>query len=557
MTAARTFDAAARALALYLEAGWQVSPKLLPLAVPDDDAWSNARTAVTEGALLLPEAARVESSGDASRFYLACAAHAAAHLTWSTQPFERGKLTPLQIALVGTIEDARVERLAMRRFPGLRRWWRPYHTTGPDSARTASALIARLARALFDPEYSDSDGWVGKGRRLFEEAFARTNGADASISRHIGNLLGNDLGQMRVQFNAKTYVQEAAYRDDNVFLWVAEPQPVAPAPADANDARSVSADAVPSGSGGEMREDEPEPTQAGAVAVSVARYREWDYLIRRYRNDWCRVETLRPAAGHGAFAASHASALQEQRMRGSLRAARRRMRAGTTRAHEGDAIDLDACIAARVEARRGLQPDLKPFFVANWRARPHPVAVLLDLSASSGFSGTMNGALALGRVLGRALGADAWPFAMYGFHSDGRQRVRFHVFKPFDEPWSESTEAALRAAQPGLSTRFGAALRHLATQLAPEMHDDMRASVIVVSDGEPFDVDSFDPRYLREDMRCALRELAAQRIDCVCLSLDPASIGVAAEMFGRTRAAVVGGEDGAADALRRVLAFTS
>ena len=32
-------------------------------------------------------------------------------------------------------------------------------------------------------------------------------------------LLGNDLGQMRVQFNAKTYVVEPVYRDDGLGLW--------------------------------------------------------------------------------------------------------------------------------------------------------------------------------------------------------------------------------------------------------------------------------------------------------------------------------------------------
>ncbi|MEI6002053.1 hypothetical protein H3V53_34460 [Paraburkholderia bengalensis] len=548
MTAARAFDAAARAVALYLEVGWHVTPKLLPLAVSDGAARSAARTAVTGRVLMFPDGSGADISGDASRFYLACAAHAAAHLTWSTQPFERGRLTPLQIALVGTIEDARVERLAMQRYPGLRRWWRPFHTTDAQTARTASALIARLARALFDPDYADTDGWVKKGRRLFEEAFERNGGADASMSRHIGNLLGNDLGQMRVQFNAKTYAQAAAYRDDNVFLWIAEPTPVAPAPGDANDARSVSA--------GQADMGEPDPAEAGALAISVTHYREWDYVIRRYRNDFCRVETLRAVASDAAAAMSHANVVQEQRVRASLRAARQRMPAEATRAYEGDAIDLDACIAARIETRRGLTPDINAFFVTHWRRRAHPVAVLLDLSASSGFSGKMNRALALGRLLGRALTADAWPFAMYGFHSDGRRRVRFHVFKAFDEPWNEAVETALRAARPGLSTRFGAALRHLAAQVAPELQGNTHATAIVVSDGEPFDIDSFDPRYLREDMRCALRELAAQRIDCACLSLDAASIDVAEAMFGRTRVALVSGDGGAADALRRVLAFS-
>lgn len=34
-----------------------------------------------------------------------------------------------------------------------------------------------------------------------------------------GNLLGNDLGQMRIQFNPRTYRVEPLYRDDNSGLW--------------------------------------------------------------------------------------------------------------------------------------------------------------------------------------------------------------------------------------------------------------------------------------------------------------------------------------------------
>ena len=42
---------------------------------------------------------------------------------------------------------------------------------------------------------------------------------DSSVGRSIGVLLGNDIGQMRVQFNSRTYVVEPPYRDDNLGLW--------------------------------------------------------------------------------------------------------------------------------------------------------------------------------------------------------------------------------------------------------------------------------------------------------------------------------------------------
>jgi len=77
--------------------------------------------------------------------------------------------------------------------------------------------MARLARALLDPNYVDDNAWVNKGRTMFESQHGALE--DATMSRGIGVLLGNDLGQMRVQFNFKTYLVEPLYRDDNLFLW--------------------------------------------------------------------------------------------------------------------------------------------------------------------------------------------------------------------------------------------------------------------------------------------------------------------------------------------------
>jgi nitric oxide reductase NorD protein len=115
------------------------------------------------------------------------------------------------------VEDARVEQLAIGRFPGLRRFWLPFHLAEASGVVTAPALMARLSRALLDPSYFDPHGWVNKGRDLF---FAeRVRWTDPAISRSIGGLLGNDLGQMRVQFNPRTYVVEPAYRDDHQGLW--------------------------------------------------------------------------------------------------------------------------------------------------------------------------------------------------------------------------------------------------------------------------------------------------------------------------------------------------
>src|SRR6185312_3498048 len=138
--------------------------------------------------------------------YRAAAAHAGAHFRFSSLRFPVGKLKPVQIALVALVEDARIETLAIRDMPGLARLWLPFHAAQPSGGSTAPMLMVRLARALLDPRYADHDAWVTKGRNLFTQARDRL--ADPAISREIGGILGNDLGQMRLQFNARTYVVE-------------------------------------------------------------------------------------------------------------------------------------------------------------------------------------------------------------------------------------------------------------------------------------------------------------------------------------------------------------
>src|SRR5260370_17614946 len=89
--------------------------------------------------------------------YKAAAAHAQAHLVFGGARFPVGTLKPLQIALVTLIEDARVELMAMRQLPGLRKLWSPYHVAVPTGVAAAPTLLARLPRALFDRSYIADD----------------------------------------------------------------------------------------------------------------------------------------------------------------------------------------------------------------------------------------------------------------------------------------------------------------------------------------------------------------------------------------------------------------
>ncbi|MFX5660838.1 hypothetical protein ABTE05_20965, partial [Acinetobacter baumannii] len=65
------------------------------------------------------------------------------------------------LAIVSVLEDARVERLMMKEFPGLRELWGRFHTATREGAGFQfEGLVARLARGLHDPHYADRNDWV-------------------------------------------------------------------------------------------------------------------------------------------------------------------------------------------------------------------------------------------------------------------------------------------------------------------------------------------------------------------------------------------------------------
>ncbi len=200
--------------------GFDVRVRALPAAANE---FSPRRPRFVASNLWLPASPLVGVPGSFSDYLFAACAHISAHLRFGAPRFQIKSLKPAQIAIISLLEDARVERLAAAHYSGLARLWAPYYRARADGAKTSSSLLARLARALHDDAYVDDDSWVKKGRQLFLEARAEWH--EPSVCRRIGSVLGNDLGQMRVQFNAKDYAVEPAYRDDNVGLWQFEQEP--------------------------------------------------------------------------------------------------------------------------------------------------------------------------------------------------------------------------------------------------------------------------------------------------------------------------------------------
>lgn len=170
------------------------------------------------------------------------------------------------------------------------------------------------------------------------------------------------------------------------------------------------------------------------------------------------------------------------------------------------------------------------------KTRDLAVLVLLDLSQSTNdpVAGQTHTVLELTRAA-CALLADAIqkvgdPFAIHGFCSDGRHDVHYWRFKDFDQPYDDLAKARLAGMQGQLSTRMGAAIRHATAALA--RRPQRRRLLLVVTDGEPADVDVRDPSYLRQDARKAVEAAARQGVLTFCLSLDPRADDYVSRIFG-------------------------
>jgi hypothetical protein len=506
--------------------------------LPIEHALATTRPFLSNLGLHLPEAGRALRGAQALRWYDAAAAHAAAHLCHSTQRFPRGSLKPIQIALLGLLEDARVERLAVRELPGLRRLWRGFHVAEPAHGATFVVLMLRLARGLLDPGYIDPHPWVAKARELFERAWvgAATPGEiDPVALRDMASRLGNDIGQMRLQFNARDYVVEPAYRDDNAYLWLppddaqAQPRQLADAlPLPADDSADALAGAPPT----------PAAEADDECLLARHRYPEWDRLAASYRPDWCSVIECRPpiAAPEVLSRAFESHAALLGRLQRVLHIHRRRERVCWRAQIRGTDLDIEAAVRSAIDRRSGHSRSDKVYLRVDHQQRAVAALLLLDTSTSTGarVETTGHSVLDLTReaaaLTGLTLEHAGDRCAIHGFCSNGRHEVRYESFKEFDEALDVHCLARLAGMRSRLSTRFGAALRHATSVLAAERCE--QRLLLLITDGEPHDIVIFDKRYLIEDARRSVREAARRGIGVFCVTLDPSADAYVRDIFG-------------------------
>lgn len=561
-----------RRINMYLRALWARDFFMRPTS-GDFETREGYRPYIEDYLLHLPDAfddfvpeGREPVSG--LELYRATAAHCAAHVVETKYPISAEALNPMQMAVISVIEDARVEALSIRRFPGLKQLWSKLHTATPEMKNSVGDYLNRLARALLDDSYQDDEPWILEARALF--ALAQDKLGNNHASWEIGVQLAHSLSQKKIAFNPRTDLLTAPYRDDNRYFWEFEEF-------DFNKAANAGYESIKQVrkyvSAIEMA-NEVDVENAGDDAEEIwvldrelfpyedmgksfnelegkepvsdpFLYSEWDYQIQLERPAWATVLEKRAKVGNLQIIEAITAQYRREihRMKSLLDAMQPQGVQRIRHLEDGDEIDINAAIASLTDIRLGNQPDPRIMMRSVRKTRDFSILVLLDLSESTNEK-VQDQEYSVRELTQQAcvLLADAInnvgdPFAIHGFCSDGRHDVEYYRFKDFDQQWDETPKAKLAGMTGQLSTRMGAAIRHAGHHL--QLQRSAKKLLIVITDGEPADVDVRDPQYLRYDTKKAVEEVAKLGVTTYCMSLDPRADNYVSRIFGQKNYMVV------------------
>ncbi len=455
--------------------------------------------------------------------YRALLAHIHAHRLWTT-PLQADNFSPFQRLAIEIFEDSRVEYLAMRKYPGLRTLWCALHPIPkegdcPEGWSSLRHRLFMLSRALLDPQHNYHNPAILKYVGLFDTAM------------EAGNTRTDTVTMLAVKFIAETRVPsdvsadvyfadtEVSYRDDNRIMWKFFEE------GDEEDTASKPTQPVHA----QEAENEKMPPRL---------YQEWDYQSQHYRPDWVSVYEHLHHSGDTSridqLLAKHSALARQLKKIIDLLKPQQKVRVRYQ--EEGTELDLDIAIRSLIDFKCGITPETRINMSHRSDGRSIAVSLLLDLSASLGDvpQGCVQSKLELSQeavsLLSWAIEEMGDPFAIGGFHSNTRHEVRYFHFKGYKERWGNKVKERLAAMEAGYSTRMGAAMRHAGHYLSHQEAD--KKLLLILTDGEPSDVDTQDPRHLIEDARIAVRELDRKGIYTYCINLDLKADEYVAGIFG-------------------------
>ena len=570
------FIDAQRKLNFYLRALWGRDFFLRPTSADYEDF----KPYIEHHVMHLPDAVDDLNQVDGVSLYRAQVAHAAAHMSYTTDRMDASGLSQAQMFFIALIEDARVEYCAMQDFPGLRSTWQALLSIEPEGREEHPTLqrLGQFALMLMDETVRSDDPELNElSAKFHHEISAKKDSSE--ISFQLGLALfalfddRKEVPSLRILQSMRT-----PYRDDNRFVWEFEPFNLAEhgleyIPASQRQVRKyVSAVEMANEVDCELAgddaqevwvcatefmpyEDAGEATESfndrwGKEPISDPyHYQEWDYQVQLYRPDWATVYEKRAQKGDpetiDRIFQEHKPIVQKIKQVVDLLSPDGVQRERNM--EDGDEIDLNAAIDAMIAIRMGEQPNPRITMRNVVKNRDLAVTVLLDLSESTNetMEGSDKSVLELTReaatLVSSAINGIGDPFSIHGFASDGRHDVQYFKFKDFNQSFNDEAKSRLAGMTGGLSTRMGAAMRHAGSLLMKQ--PERRKLLLLVTDGEPADIDERDPQHLRHDTKKAVEELYSQGVLTYCLTLDPNSDSYVKRIFGANNYTVVDNVD--------------
>jgi len=477
--------------------------------------------------IAIPDILQDEGDVQAVDVYHATVAHMMAHKRWSTELMADNFAPHMQL-FISTFEDSRVEYLAFKRYPGLKKLFlslHPYPKKGScDSSKVACLRYraTRLSRAILDEDFDPENDLISEFRDKFLD-YMKDHGEESETKDMIQ--FGSDF-YIKSRLKSDSFPDvffddtEISYRDDNRVMWMHHEESD-----EAEDYKHNEYEA----------EDKLVEDDGG---LPPRHYDEWDYVSESYRPNWATVyERLHPSgdsANIDRLMAKHSSlAARLKKMIDMLKPQnKKRIRFQ----EEGSELDLDIALRSVIDFKSGHVPDTRINYSHITDSRSIAVMLLVDTSQSLNERNPETGQTLL-ELSQEALAITAWTvdglgdkFAIAGFCSDTRQEVRYEHIKGYSENYCDLVKSRIAAMEASYSTRMGPAMRHAAHYLEAQKAE--KKIMLILTDGEPADIDTKDPQVLIQDTKMAVRELKDIGINSYCITLDPKADEYVSDIFG-------------------------
>lgn len=269
----------------------------------------------------------------------------------------------------------------------------------------------------------------------------------------------------------------------------------------------------------------------------IFRYREWDYRVQQFHENFCSLRELPATLGDESFVDEtlkkylHLVNSLKRTFEGVLLESQLQRRQS-----DGDDLDLDAIIKAYAEVANG--QEMSEYLYTRYRNQSRNIAVMFMVDMSGSTVGWVNKAEKESLVLlCEALEMLGDRYAIFGFSGRSNQGCEVYRIKTFDQPYDLCVRQRISGIKPKSFTRMGAAIRHLGSQLQLTLaHTKL---LITLSDGRPEDCDGYKGQYGIEDTRHALREIQKTDIQAFCITIDKEAQEYLPYMYGAANYTVI------------------